>query len=172
MTWPTTTWQRRISSTHHIWFLPLCLAATRGADVMPAYLLSNLIISMAAVVTRVLTPRAITLQRAPDVGRGHGPAPGSRNILEHLCGLGLLCGGSEGDGDERSETAKPTQEEPRYLNINLVYEVWKDVKFKAIQVTHPNPVIHIPRLLFIWGGLNLPCALLLWLASKLYWNAS
>ena len=55
---------------------------------------------------------------------------------------------------------------PLPLDINLVYEVWKDVKVKAVQVTHPNPFVHIPRLLFIWGGCNAPCALLLVAASR------
>ena len=72
--------------------------------------------------------------------------------------LAQLCGGA-------GPAAAAAVHEPRYLNINLVFEVWKDVKFKVLQVTHPRPEIHIPRLLFIWGGLNLPCALLLRLIS-------
>ena len=65
-------------------------------------------------------------------------------------------------------TPHPPPRAPPYrpTDINLVYEVWKDVKVKAVQVTHPNPFIHIPRLLLIWGGCNLPCALLLVAVSR------
>ena len=47
-----------------------------------------------------------------------------------------------------------------------MYEVWKDVKVKMVQVTHPDPFVHIPRLLLIWGVCNLPCALLLVAVSR------
>lgn len=26
LTWPETSWARRITSTHHMWFIPYCLA--------------------------------------------------------------------------------------------------------------------------------------------------
>lgn len=28
LTWPETSWARRLTSTHHLWFIPFCIAAT------------------------------------------------------------------------------------------------------------------------------------------------
>lgn len=100
------------------------------------------VIMIEAIVSRALTPFHLQPWRAADQG------PEDHN---HHNWLSRLCGGLELMAGTNAH----------YLNVNLVYEVWKDVKFSFLQVSHPNPLVHIPRLLVIWGGLNLPCAMLL-----------
>lgn len=55
--------------------------------------------------------------------------------------------------------AEPTHR-GAYLNVNLVYEVWRDLQsLPWIQCSHPSPWVHVPRLLCFWAVLNLPCGL-------------
>lgn len=39
---------------------------------------------------------------------------------------------------------------PQYLNLNLAHEVWRDIKFKFLQITVPNPFVYLPNLLVRW----------------------
>lgn len=50
--------------------------------------------------------------------------------------------------DKKSET--------KYLNVNLSHELWKDIKFSALQIQHDNPStpVYLFRLLWRWQLLN------------------
>ncbi len=73
-------------------------------------------------------------------------------------------------GQQRKETTRQHEKgealtAPRYLNINLVYELWKDIDFAFLKVSHPSAAQHLLRLGVMWSLLNMPfCALLLWLS--------
>lgn len=50
--------------------------------------------------------------------------------------------------DKKSET--------KYLNVNLSHELWKDIKFSALQIQHDNPStpVYLFRLLWRWQMFN------------------
>lgn len=54
----------------------------------------------------------------------------------------------------------------RYLNVNLVYELWKDIDVAFLKVSHPHPAVHLSRLVVLWSLLNVPFALLLFPLSR------
>ena len=54
-------------------------------------------------------------------------------------------------GDGR---AVPKAGRIHYLNVNLSYEVWKDINFSFLQITHPDPLVYFPKLIVRWCGLN------------------
>lgn len=54
----------------------------------------------------------------------------------------------------------------RYLNVNLVYELWKDIDVAFLKVSHPHPAVHLTRLVVLWSLLNVPFALLLFPLSR------
>ena len=42
-----------------------------------------------------------------------------------------------------------------YMNINLSWELWKDVKIKFLEVFAKQPFyIYLPSLLVVWGGMS------------------
>lgn len=59
MIWPETTWLRRATSTHHIWFIPLCLYILKDCEPLDfdCYLLSLWIVLLLALLGRFLAPR-------------------------------------------------------------------------------------------------------------------
>jgi len=46
--------------------------------------------------------------------------------------------------------------EPKYLNINLAHELWKDIKFDILQINYDDPPagLYLFRLLWRWQGFN------------------
>lgn len=47
--------------------------------------------------------------------------------------------------------------EKKYLNVNLSHELWKDIKFKLLQINYDDPpvALYLFRLLIRWEGFNL-----------------
>jgi hypothetical protein len=58
---------------------------------------------------------------------------------------------------------------PRYLNVNLVYELWKDIDVSFLKVSHPHPAVHLTRLVVLWSLLNVPFAAVLFPLSGSRW---
>jgi len=196
LSWPETSWGRRVTSTHHLWFLPLCVCtvgfpvAVRRDELAGSlvwafatdYSLSLVAIAVTSVVTRLVTPfklypKSISSTVVSNSGEGKG-CTADHEVGEHTETLRrrkaekkldpLSTSNRPGGGASREEDALGVVE----LNINLCYEVWRDVgdRFPMICVAHPDPKIHLPRLLAIWAALNLPCALVLLVGSKLVPN--
>mmetsp|Transcript_19080 Transcript_19080/g.24888 ORF Transcript_19080/g.24888 Transcript_19080/m.24888 type:complete len:296 (-) Transcript_19080:60-947(-) len=141
LVWPETSWGRRITSIHHLWFIPMTIYTvgiptyscnTMNSQIsvfhsfMVDFTLSMFIVVVIAILARILTPF-----------HENSSSPSTSTI------------------------AKTSTTVSVYLNINLVYEVWPDVKVPILQCSHPNPIIHLSRLLFIWSSLNLICSGLL-----------
>src|SRR5690606_3618786 len=83
-------WVRLMTSTHHVWFIPLLLAVLRGSGKelhLQSYVLSLLLTFSMSVMGRLLAPKTIKLDKGEI-----------------------------------------------YMNINLAYELWKDIKFKFLSV--------------------------------------
>jgi len=59
--WPETTWMTKLTSTHHLWFIPLCLYALYGyGGVRPwSQLLSMVVGSSLVIFCRLLTPKSV-----------------------------------------------------------------------------------------------------------------
>lgn len=45
----------------------------------------------------------------------------------------------------------------KYLNVNLSYELWRDIKIDALQINYDDPPVftYLFRLLWRWSGFNL-----------------
>ena len=158
---PETTWVRKLSSAHHIFFLPLCLffvgfpaqhlsqPRTELLDYLrdfrDDFTLMLVVMTVTAILSRFVTPYHLTIGKAPIKKRDRERVRASHN----------------------NESLRADQGEPVgmeiVLNINLVYEVWEDVgrNFPFLDCSHPYAPLHLLRLLAIWAGLNAPCAVFL-----------
>ena len=136
--WPTATWLDRLGSTHHLWTTPVFVYAARGVivQVLPLALLYMVV---AVSLSRILTPYTIQI---PDRREWNGMDNGGRG------GGG---GGSDRDKHENDKTVT------KYSNINLAWELWKDVKIKALQISYDDPPVgvYLMRLWFVWAGCTL-----------------
>ena len=60
--WPGTTWASRLTSTHHLWTIPLVMYAS-GGGIHPLSLpLSVIVVSVNVLLSRLLTPHSIVAQ--------------------------------------------------------------------------------------------------------------
>lgn len=139
LTWPTTSWSLRITSTHHLWTIPVFLRAylrssrtdheMMSGDVMVrCFVLSCVVITTHVILSRWLTPISI--------------------------GGGDSCGGTTDDGDGQNLEGR-TQEQ--YLNVNLSHVLWKDITMSFFTILHrlnTPPSVYIARLLWRWWVLN------------------
>ena len=125
LTWKTTSWTRIITSTHHLWTMPLIIFGVDGnvgGWGFRQLALSHVIVGVHVLCSRWLTPNAI--------------------------------GGI-------------------YLNINLGYDLWLDIKklerhfVWLFRISDERGIVFIPRLLFRWFGFNTICYGLLWVGC--YW---
>ena len=55
-------------------------------------------------------------------------------------------------------------EPSKYLNVNLSHELWKDIKFKLLQINYDDPPVpvYLFRLLWRWEGFNLAVFIILY----------
>jgi hypothetical protein len=168
---PETTWARIMTSAHHLFFLPLCLCTVGFPAYSPSagenwegipryichmrddYVLMLCIITVTAMISRFVTPfHLAACHRAPARSE-----------------KGKSRSGGDAKKMGRADPVADAGGTAVVLNINLVYEVWKDVgrNFPFLECSHPYGFIHVPRLLLIWGGLTAPCALVLASLSRL-----
>jgi hypothetical protein len=51
----------------------------------------------------------------------------------------------------------PLKVHERYLNVNLSHELWKDITFRALQISQDNPSgrVYLYRLFWRWHGFNI-----------------
>ncbi len=146
MTNPETTWYRKMTSLHHLWFMPACLwvrdaAAPPARSAQPARALG------AACQPTAPSPRSAPLQVLRDHG---GVIDGSFTLNVVITGViaviaravsPFLASVPQGGGQ------KPKSE---YLNINCCYEFWKDVKAKPLHMfDQRHPVIYLPFLIVV-----------------------
>jgi len=98
--------------------------------------------------------RSKSLQKGADMG---GDDTSSDMSLSNAPSQPVPQGASS---SARSSRKAETANRGAYLNVNLVYEVWRDLQsLPWIQCSHPSPWVHVPRLLCFWAVLNLPCSL-------------
>ena len=64
MVWPETTWLRRATSTHHIWFIPLMLYILKYCKPIDfdCYAMSMWVVMLLGLIGRWLAPREIILK--------------------------------------------------------------------------------------------------------------
>ena len=113
MTWPETSNMRRLTSTHHLWFMPL-IQYTLGKKVISYESFSFVLINILVleIIGRTTIGREVKLSDKNSV----------------------------------------------YMNLNLSYELWKDVKIKFLEVFSKQPFfVYMPVLFVIWGGLSFIC---------------
>jgi len=182
MSWPETTWPRKLSSSHHLWFLPLVMFTAGIPSAPPCapgalqlfarlggeFALSLVLMACAAAAARCLTPFRMPPEPAPGDAPSSDRRPASvaasvaaSSAWDSCCG-GANASVSTSAAPRTTIRDMPEEKEGAYLNINLVYEVWKDLeRFPILQVSHPRGVVHVPRLLCIWATLNVPCTTVL-----------
>jgi len=142
LTWPHTSWITRITSSHHLWTIPVTLHAARGMH-WASYPLSVYVVTSHVLLSRWLTPFIVI--NASDKVEGE---------------------------KKKASNIKDMQEETiplpdKYLNVNLSHEVWKDIKFGFCQIQRDNPPtgVYLFRLLLRWNTFNLGTFVLLYVAS-------
>jgi len=136
LTWPSTQWHTRFTSTHHLWTMPVFLRAyfrsshhdheMMSANVMMrCFALSCVVVTMHVILARWLTPNSIV----------------------------IVCNGRDDNDGNYGKIQEGRQE---YLNVNLSHELWKDISFSFLQISKddPSPIVYIARLLWRWWMFN------------------
>mmetsp|Transcript_4056 Transcript_4056/g.8155 ORF Transcript_4056/g.8155 Transcript_4056/m.8155 type:complete len:333 (-) Transcript_4056:146-1144(-) len=145
---PTARWYHHLTTWHHVWTLPLLMVAATAASNAASEELEvlrnetymyryyrNIWLSSAVVMTlnvlssRFLTPFAIVVKAPPEATNDNTNNPPGRAFVFYY-----------------------------YLNVNLSYEVWKDlsktISFLRIQDDRPSTPLYLWRLLSRWMFLN------------------
>jgi hypothetical protein len=132
LTWPQTLWIDRLTCTHHLWTMPLFIYASNSELGLDSFKLSVCIVTIKVCLSRWLTPHCIQVVKS-----------------------------KEDDGNENKETAAEdaTKSDPqrfRYLNVNLCHELWRDITFSFLQISHDKPPgwLYLWRLLWRWQLFN------------------
>mmetsp|Transcript_733 Transcript_733/g.975 ORF Transcript_733/g.975 Transcript_733/m.975 type:complete len:335 (-) Transcript_733:53-1057(-) len=130
LTWPQTLWIDRLTCTHHLWTIPLFIYASNNPLGFDSFKLSFCIVTMKVCLSRWLTPHCIQVIKSKD-----------------------------GDGNENEAVVAETNSDPRryrYLNVNLCHELWRDITFSFLQISHDKPPgwLYLWRLLWRWQLLN------------------
>jgi hypothetical protein len=122
--------------------------------------------------TRCVTPFRLPLQPpapspsgAGTIGAGQWTATTRRRRSLRLQQL------QKHEQEQQEQPQQGNETASRYLNVNLVYELWKDIDISFLKVSHPHPAVHLTRLVALWSLLNLPFAALLFPLSGLRFKA-
>lgn len=117
LTWPQTLWIDRLTCTHHLWTMPLFIYASNTELGLDSFTLSVCIVSIKVCLSRWLTPHSIQVIKSKE--------------------------------DEETCAEDATKSDPqrfRYLNVNLCHELWRDITFGFLQISHDKP----PKWLYLW----------------------
>jgi hypothetical protein len=132
LTWPKATYVSRITSTHHLWTIPLYMHAVNMDFDLQSWYMSIYLVVSHVLLSGWLTP--FTLPILEDQCSNNKPRPAKQGSLTQ--------------GDQAKSLSKTPA--IKYLNVNLAHEWWKGVKFVL-----PPGKYYVFRLLFCWQLLNL-----------------
>jgi len=146
---PTVRWYHHLTTWHHVWTIPLLLVVATTIKTSSdskevvwnrknmyhcyyhIWLLSGIVMTINVLSSRCLTPAAIYMKAPSTIGnKDHidSGPPRGRDVFYY------------------------------YLNVNLSYEVWKDlsksISFLRIQDDRPSTLVYLCRLLTRWMLLN------------------
>ena len=161
--WPNVTWEFRVTSTHHLWTIPVLLFACDGMHVLSCPL-SMVIVTINVLLSRYMTPIAIIEEQHDtdtvfpkfESNSSHTQAVNTRN-RQQKC--------------ETNKSDQKTSIELKYLNLNMSHELWKDIKLWIVAsavVDNPPPVVYLFRLLWRWSVLNVIVFCVLYAASEIF----
>lgn len=131
LTWPDTSWITWITCTHHIWTIPIIMYACSGIH-WASFPFSICIVICHVLLSRWLTPFVLPEENNGEKKSGNSHKEKTSKHSKH--------GGTD-----------------RYLNVNLSHELWKDIKFSFLQISHDDPptAVYLFRLLWRWQLFNL-----------------
>ena len=133
LVWPQTNWKTRITCTHHLWTIPLFLHVLfRNPTDMNQFNRFSIFQSF----TRAYSFSMVVIAVNVCLSRWLTPPHLSLTTSGHKSKI---------------------HREPRYLNVNLAHDVWKDIKkFPYLRITQdaPSAQTYLTRLLCRWFLLN------------------
>ena len=140
--WDGTTWSSRLTSTHHLWTIPLVLWACRGIDIL-ALPLSFVVVTTNVLLSRWLTPIRIDI---PPVAEDELISKTSQQDNNN-CSRNI-------NDDQSSRSPLPPKTTTKlttslYLNLNLAHELWSDIPFKFLRYGEES-IPYLIRLLVVW----------------------
>jgi hypothetical protein len=171
MVWPQTSMVTRLTSLHHIWFIPLCAAYISEQSERPAAQLEDLVEAGEAI--EVGARAGGEARSSSDGGRGgvlaRRPARGAFNakVSYALSMVGVLVCSIL----SRVLTPYSVWSEKlgavKYMNINLSYEMWRDVKIGFLHVLDgASAFVFTPALLLFYNVVNGPIYVALLMGLK------
>ena len=127
LTWSQTLWIDRLTCTHHLWTIPTIIYASNVELGLDSFLLSVCIVTIKVCLSRWLTPHCIQVSK-----------------------------GDDGSGKEETLAKQNDPQRFRYLNVNLCHELWRDISFSLLQISHDKPPgwLYLWRLLWRWQLFN------------------
>ena len=159
--WPSVTWEFRVTSTHHLWTIPVLMFACDGIHVLSCPL-SMVIVTINVLLSRYMTPIAIVEEHDTDT------------VPKHAANSSLAQAVNTRNRQKKSDGSKSDQKttiELKYLNLNMSHELWKDIKLWIVAsavVDNPPPVVYLFRLLWRWFVLNVIVFCVLYTASEIF----
>ena len=145
--WDGTTWSSRLTSTHHLWTIPLVLWACRGIDIL-ALPLSFVVVTTNVLLSRWLTPIRIDFPPVTEDKQTSKTSQQENNNNSK--------NSSSKINDDQSPSSSPPPPQPTslYLNLNLAHELWSDIPFKFLRYGEES-VPYLVRLLVVWFLCNI-----------------
>lgn len=126
--WPSTTLDKKLTTTHHLWFIPLMLACLKNNWGLPVenYFFAVMMQVWIAPLSRAMIPKVIIFK-----------------------------------------------DKEIYQNVNVIYESWKDVGIKFLQIFDDGPWYKmVPYNSFIWNTGNFVFYLLFAVICRFTTNSS
>eukprot|EP00554_Chaetoceros_debilis_P012213 CAMPEP_0194122470 /NCGR_PEP_ID=MMETSP0150-20130528/50837_1 /TAXON_ID=122233 /ORGANISM="Chaetoceros debilis, Strain MM31A-1" /LENGTH=177 /DNA_ID=CAMNT_0038815359 /DNA_START=396 /DNA_END=925 /DNA_ORIENTATION=- len=124
LTWPATSFATRITSTHHLWTIPLLMYACGGIR-LAAFPFSGLVIFTNVLISRWITPFTIDYSCLNNTKKEDVNTKDSTT--------------STTTTTTTTTTASTVNNRVTYLNVNLSHELWKDIEFDFLQIQNDNP---------------------------------
>jgi len=128
LTWPETPHISKLTSTHHLWTIPVLLYGTRGLHPL-SFPLAMVITTLNVCLSRWMTPHVIRQKEK-----------------------------EESTPKQQQQQQQPQKQGGRpaikYLNVNLAHEVWKDVTHIIYVNDKSTTPVYLFNLLWRWQGFN------------------
>jgi len=157
MVWPQTSLVTKLTSLHHLWFIPFIAAyiSEQSGTVPPATAPPLLLTKEGGAVAKPERASGPAALPATAVARTPGAFDAKTSYTLSMCGV-VVCSILSRIMTPY-EVWSPKLQAIKYMNVNLSYEMWRDVKLKLLHVLDGvHPIIFTPALLVFYNFINGP----------------
>jgi hypothetical protein len=176
MSWTTTSFMKKCTSFHHLWFIPLALYTIDFKLHILHFVLSAVLASYLSIYARFGTPFHCLIPEKKHHSNTKTKATATTTTVPATATSASDCTSSSNSsscpsssGNDTIAVASSDSKDCRYcqegcsckilyLNINMGYSFWKDIKPRVFHIfDHQYPVVYLPYLSLLCNfAMNLP----------------